>query len=74
MITVMKSIKSGHGDAFTLKISEPGTGWRGFSAEARNIGEVITAIQHYYGHAPHGVSPDSSCPLCRLSQREKGGD
>jgi hypothetical protein len=60
---------SRHGNGFRVKISEPGTGWRGFSVQARDRKEVHECVDHYYSHRnarQHcGNQRKKVCPFCR---------
>ena len=50
-----------------MTFSNPGSGWRGYSVQARSVDEVKTAIDHhlgnYLGNKHSGAM--KSCPLCR---------
>jgi hypothetical protein len=60
VITVVKDF-----NRFKVKISEPGTGWRGFSLDAENLPEVKLVLDHYIG-GEHGYgSKVAECPLCQ---------
>ena len=48
-----------------MTFSNPGSGTRGFSVEARNTDEIHKAIDHYYGENMHGRTHHADCPLCR---------
>ena len=57
-------------NAYDLKVSEPGTRWRGYVIVANNLQEVQEAISHYF----HGNSPEHNedhCPLCRRIEERK---
>jgi hypothetical protein len=60
MITIDRGMNE-----YKLKFSEPGTGWRSHKVVARDVDEIKEAIDHYYGEAPHALSPQKNCPLCR---------
>ena len=56
-------------NGFRVKISEPGTGWRGFSIQASNVKEVHECLDHYYrernGRQHCDCRRKKVCPLCR---------
>jgi hypothetical protein len=56
-----------HGTGFKVSISEPGTGMRGYSVQARKLEQVHETIDHYYGD-PHALG---TCPLCELQRKEQ---
>ena len=58
----MITVKRRYND-FSVKISKPGTGWRGYSVVARSVQEVNLATEHYFDGKHNGMFPD--CPLCR---------
>ncbi len=60
-----------HYSKFRVKISEPGTQYRGFTVDAADIAEVHKALDHYYGEDQAHFADDSACPICRLVK--KGG-
>ncbi len=74
MITISRK-----GTGFAVKVSEPGTGWRGYTVQARNLNEAIKATRHYYGSSASNDDPenyrahinddDPDCPLCRKLPR-----
>lgn len=64
MLTIRHSIKTGNG--FTIRASDPGSGLRGWSVEARDLDEVLAAVAHYHGrHGTRGCEAFAGCPLCR---------
>ena len=69
MIKIESGTKSGNGNGFTISLVEPGSGLRSRKYNARNMDEVHSAIDHYFGigrtnhhHDDVGVS---NCPICR---------
>lgn len=54
------------GIGYSVKISEPGTGMRGYRVPAKDVLDCMFAVQHYY--ADHANEPH--CPLCRKSAKE----
>ena len=52
---------------FKVKVSNPVSGWRGFSVYAKTIEQLHEVINHCYG-VGHGCDPVDNCPLC---QKEK---
>ncbi len=56
------------GNKYKLKVSEPGTGWRGYSVFAENLTEVKTAVGHYFALPRQCRRP---CPLCRKTEQEQ---
>ena len=58
---------------YALKISEPGTGWRGYTVIANDLDEVHLAIDHYHGDGdpPHAFETRRRCPLCRQIETEQ---
>ena len=64
-----------------VKVERSGTGFRvSFSpmpngrpckVQARNVQEVGTAIEHWYGGHPHHTYNTSNCPLCALVAAEE---
>ena len=61
-------------NGFKVRISEPGTGMRGYSVLARDMDEAKLALEHYYppngGNKKHPIGGRNDCPLCRLIQKE----
>jgi hypothetical protein len=53
-----------YGNGYKIKLSNPGSGMRGFSVFASNLGEVHLAIDHYCGNH-HASINVPQCPLCR---------
>ncbi len=65
MITISRQ-----GTGYAVKVSEPGTGWRGYSLQAANLHESINVLRHYYeGGGEHTHDADPFCPLCRKLPR-----
>lgn len=57
-----------HNGGFKLKMSWPGSGFRGHSKKARDLAEVHEAVDHYFGQnatAHHSTGRPETCPLCR---------
>jgi len=54
-----------------MTFSNPGSGQRGFSVEARTLMEVHNAINHYYNADRHGLAFYADCPLCRKNQERE---
>jgi len=67
MLTIDRSIKTM--DGYTLKMSNPGSGSRGYSVEARSLDEVKEAIDHYYGRC----AKSRTCILCKFRDKETQG-
>lgn len=53
---------------YKVKVSNPGTGVRGYSFTARDLDEAHQALDHYYGKN-HGEGRED-CPTCRLVAKE----
>lgn len=58
---------------YKVKVSEPGTGSRGYSVHANDYKEAIRAVEHYY-HKPYHdwKKPPKNCPFCRRMKEEGG--
>ena len=68
MITI-----SQHYNKWRMKFSYPGTGTRGYSVDAENFAEIVSALEHHLvppGHPSHCTTERRDCPLCRKSTKE----
>lgn len=61
MITISPS-----NNRYKMKFSNPGSGWRGYSVEARSIDEVHTLLDHHYAR-PHD---QANCQFCKKEREE----
>lgn len=53
-----------HNNGYSMLLSNPGTGTRGSRVQAKDVAEIIEAIEHYYCKPYHRES-QPTCPLCR---------
>jgi hypothetical protein len=60
----MFSIEQSHKtlNAYDIKISAPGTGWRGYKITVSDLAGIHTALDHYFGQ-PH-KGKETGCPFC----------
>lgn len=65
MLTITRA-----GAGYSVKISEPGTGWRGYRVYAATVREIRETIDHYYGNEVRHWGKRRNCPLCRSMRDE----
>jgi hypothetical protein len=62
------------GNGYKVAAQAPGTGWRGFSVQAQDIGELHQAIDHHFmavGAFKTHAGKKENCPFCRLMRAEQ---
>lgn len=60
--------RSGRG--FQVKVSEPGTGMRGYSLHCLDLSECQASLMHYYGLPGHPSEAEANCPFCRAIAKD----